>query len=269
MIRRAEDSLISECGMDYYKQKQIGIIYHYHLGMFWVIIHCAVLYKWLIVETPNHFMFWAVYFGIPHILNPILLTMHVSHIIHMFVARLEYFRNSIASNAYDDIDHFWDTFRNARRSAMKLNEELQPILSMFTFLLFFAIVMQSITVFSIFKSHFYSVIYMISNAVMLFWVMFQAQRVNYAFETILWEINYLPINSVLGDFKSSDRQYFQKFTSTKDILPSLSLKIFGFVTVSIDFFYKMMPIVVTSLTTAIFSHLTPPTTGKPPRNPFW
>jgi hypothetical protein len=256
MIRRAEDSLVAECGIDFYKEKLQGVIFNYHMGMFWIVLHCSVLYMWLYFGqgTRKHYMVWCVFFGIPHILNPMLLTMHIAHVIHMFVARLDHFQMSIARNSYNSLERFWDTFCGARKMKTRLDEELNPVISFFCFILLGAILIQGLTVLTLLKNQFFSIIYMISNVVMLLFILFEAQRVNKGFEKILWEINYLPIDSVLGDFNSPQRNWFQKFSTAKELMPSLSLKIFDFMSVDNTFFYQVLTFCFVSLTTVISTH---------------
>jgi len=244
-----------ECGEEEFARANGKIWWTYVYGFLYLIGHCLTLFLWLfdMLKFEGAF-FWSVIFGVPHALNLILLALHISHVIRLFDARFLKFRRDVSSGRFDDHSVLWDTLHECRNVASKLSEDLRYILGIFSCSLLLSIALQGAAVF-IFKGAMFSLVYMLLNAFVLLFVMFECQTLTSEFQEFREELIHMPVDSVMGDIGGPIRMGFMLALQRDCALPSL--KAFSF-SLSIDNFYNAVLITLTSaasLLWVIFANL--------------
>lgn len=217
-----------------------------------MVIYCIFIWFWLGYTNGLPFEqwgFWVFIFGIPHALYPILLCCHVAHVVRLFDARLEAFREDVVNNNFTSVDEIWDTFFRCRKAANDLSDQLKNVVGIFCITLLFAILFQGAAVF-VFEGEIGSLTYMVLNVVTLLWIMGECQQLNHVFSELCEDIIHMPVSSVLGDLNSNTRILFVMAMKRGEAYPYMTA--FGFIKFSMENFYNAFILSIGSIGSVVW-----------------
>ncbi len=209
VLRSVTATMVKECGVDQYEdsfKKKIARNYSMHIS--YCGFHVALLLIWLgyLRNYPvSDVGFWCIIFGIPHALNPILLTVVITRIFEASLYRVKHFREKFTSGEYKkDANAMWDAFVHIRNDVEKLSGDMQNTIGVFIFALGLAISGQAFAVF-LFRGDQFSMIYLLLNVWCLFWVVYGAQEVMEEFNATTDDVIHSDTKSTLGAVDSKPR----------------------------------------------------------------
>jgi len=220
ILKKVTATMVKECGVDQYEdsfKKKISSKYYMHVG--YGVFHVALLYIWLgplyLFDDPigkvgrdypsTEVWFWCVIFGVPHALNPILLTVVITRIFEASLYRVRHFREKFTIGEYKkDVNAMWDAFVHIRNDVEKLSGEMQNTIGVFVLALSLAIGGQAFAVF-LFRGDPFSMIYLLLNCWCLFWVVYGAQEVMEEFNATTDDVVHSDTKSTLGAIDSKPR----------------------------------------------------------------
>jgi len=164
LLIKVNNDLLDDCGELEHEHVKRIVERRYHGHLFYFTIHVIVLYIWLYSNGYPFFdvLFWSIIFGVPHALNPILLTVVITRIFEYCSARIECFRSKFNSGHYKNADSLWNSFIKLRNEIEQYGEKLQYALGFFLVSLLLAIIFQGLAVF-VFKGEMFSLVYMSLN----------------------------------------------------------------------------------------------------------
>jgi len=226
-----ESDMISECGMIEYKKVQRGFDLNYFIACGLLLLYCFLIYMWLNPLPLREVIFWVFGFGIPHAFSPLLLTCHVAHVVRVFDARIEAFRENVRNNEFTSANELWDTFSRCRSSANELSDKLKYVVGIFFTAVLLAILVQGAAVF-VFEGEIGSLTYMLLNIATLLWIMGECQQLNHVFSELCEDIIHMPVDSVLGPLDSNIRILFVTALNRSDSYPYMTA--FGFIKFSME-----------------------------------
>lgn len=209
VLRSVTATMVKECGVDQYEdtfKKKISGNYTMHIC--YCVWHVGLLFVWLGYVRgypPLEVGFWCFIFGIPHALNPILLTVVITRIFKASLYRVKHFREKFTSGVYKkDANAMWDAFVHIRNDVEKLSADMQNTIGVFLLALGAAIGGQAGAVF-LFRGDPFSIIYMFLNVWCLFWVVYGAQEVMEEFNQTTDDVVHSDTSSTLGAVDSKAR----------------------------------------------------------------
>ena len=224
VLRTVTSTMVQECGVDQYEdsfKKKISRNYNMHIG--YCVIHVALLYIWLgCVENypSDDVAFWCLTFGIPHALNPLLLTVVITRIFEASLYRVKHFREKFTRGEYKrDANAMWDAFIHIRNDVEKLSGQMQNTIGCFVFALGLAIGGQAFAVF-LFRGDRFSMIYLILNVWCLFNVVYGAQEVMEEFNATTDDVVHSDTKSTLGAVDSRPRTSLNSVMINQQFAPS-------------------------------------------------
>ena len=144
LVEKFENELIDIMGSDVYNKAHREIFNYYTIRYVYALAHVLVIYFWLnSMESFRGFLcnFFAIYFGIPHVLMPLTLLSQIYHVVHLFTARIEAFQARIDRYEADDLH---DQFVKIRVDAFDLCKRLEFVTGWISLFLIAAIVVHGI-----------------------------------------------------------------------------------------------------------------------------
>ena len=193
----------------------------YNFYLYYCMLHVIGLLTWLYSKGYDKFdvLFWSCIFGVPHALNPILLTVVIRRIFKFSSARIDYFRQKFNEGQYSTCSMLWDDFIQLRNEIENYGDELGYPLGFFVFSLLGSIIFQGVAVF-VFKGEMFSLVYMALNVTCLISVIKEAVNVIKSFNDCCDDIIHSRTTSAVGEIGGLERQNINTVLSREDFSPA-------------------------------------------------
>jgi hypothetical protein len=221
LLVQVSEDLKRDCGEEEYERTKRTVEKEYHKYLVYFVCHVIALLTWLYSKKYPLFdvFFWSITFGVPHALNPILLTVVITRIFKFSSARIDYFRQKFNEGHYKTCSMLWDDFIQLRNEIERYGDELVNPLGFFLGALLLSIVCQGVAVI-IFKGEMFSIVYFFLNAYCLFSVIYGAVKVIKSFNDCCDDIIHSRTTSAVGEIGGLERQNINTVLSREDFSPA-------------------------------------------------
>lgn len=222
-----------------------------------VALYLVGVFFWL-KNKPNlpsdHVLFWTFDFGLPHALNALLLTCHISHVVRLHNARISYFRNQVVENSrrhFESVADLWKKYFEIRHKAANLSFSMKSLIGIYFGALSLAVLFHVLAV-STFEGEVASLVYMVLNVVNLLWIMVESQAMHSNFKSLCDDIMELPEDSIMGPIGGMERNGFMPLLQRTHSGVHPAMTVFGLFEISTDNFRTVLVLSIGSIITYVW-----------------